>query len=146
MEAMCRGRRFTAPFRFVGWVDHAVMPAYLRLADLVVSSSTHETQSLVQLEAQAAGRCLVASDVPGARELVVDGHTGLLFPTGDVDALAAVIRSAAADPVRRRAIGQAARRQVESHALPRVVGAYERLLQALCRPGPRAGRGRRGVC
>jgi glycosyltransferase involved in cell wall biosynthesis len=132
-EDMCRRQRFTAPLRFVGWVDHEAMPAYLRLADLVVSSSAHETQSLVYLETQATARCLVASDVPGAREVVVHGRTGLLFRTGDVDALATVIRTVAADPARRQAIGKAARRQVSSHALPRVVRAYERLLGALAR-------------
>ncbi|HZS34430.1 MAG TPA: glycosyltransferase family 4 protein [Methylomirabilota bacterium] len=118
-------------FRFAGWVDHGAVPAYLRLADLVVSTSAHETQSLVYLEAQAAGRCLVASDIPGAREVVRDGETGILFPAGDVEALARVVARLAADPGRRRAIGLAARRRVASHAASRVIGAYERCLAAL---------------
>ncbi len=128
-------------FRFVGWVDHGAMPGYLRLADLVVSTSAHETQSLVYLEAQAAGRCLVASDIPGAREVVTDGETGLLFPTGNVEALARVVARLAVDPGRRRAIGAAARRHVAPHASARVIAAYERCLAALAagrRPPPAA--------
>lgn len=130
-EDMCRRKRLTTWFRFVGWVDHQAMPAYLRLADLVVSTSAHETQSLVHLEAQAMGRCLLATDVPGAREVVTHGETGLLFPAGDVEGLAAAILAAAADPARRAAIGKAARMRVATHALPRIVGAYERCLTAL---------------
>jgi glycosyltransferase involved in cell wall biosynthesis len=107
------------------------MPAYLGLADCVVVPSEHETQSLVCLEAQAFGRCLLASDVPGAREIVRDGETGYLFATGDAERLATVLLAAAASPERRAVVGQAARAAVAAYGLPRVADAYEQTLQGL---------------
>jgi PEP-CTERM/exosortase A-associated glycosyltransferase len=62
-------------------VDVLAYPRYsLRLTELVTP--------LKPLEAMAMGKALVASDVGGHRELVQDGHTGLLFPAGDASALA----------------------------------------------------------
>jgi glycosyltransferase involved in cell wall biosynthesis len=132
-EELCRRRGLTGRFRFLGWVDHEAVPAHMRLADLVVVASAHETQSLVCLEAQASERCLVASDVPGAREIVTHGETGWLFPVGDVPALADLLLAGARDPDRRAAIGRAGRARARAHALPRVVDAYERLVAALAR-------------
>jgi 1,2-diacylglycerol 3-alpha-glucosyltransferase len=137
-ERLCRERGLTRRFRFVGWVDHAAMPDYFRLADIVVVPSEHETQSLVYLEAMASGCCLVASDVPGAREIVRHEKTGFLFPMGDVTSLARVLL-VAGDEGRRNAIGLAARLDVVSHALPRVTAAYEDLLRAVAS-------GRSGYC
>lgn len=52
------------------------------------------------------GKALVASDVGGHRELVRDGQTGLLFPAGQVDALAAVLQRVLLDPTVRRTLEQ----------------------------------------
>src|SRR4029434_2172973 len=75
-------------FRFQPFVDNAVMPRYMNLADLVVMPSEREGLSRVYLEAQACAKTLLASDIPGAREAVTHGETGLLFRRGDIDDLA----------------------------------------------------------
>jgi glycosyltransferase involved in cell wall biosynthesis len=124
MEAACRRAGLAERFRFVGWVDHDRVREYLRLADLVVMPSEHETQSLVYLETQACGRVVVASDIPGAREVIVDGVTGLLFRRGDVADLAARIVSAARDPALRTRIGLNARQAVRTHDLGATIAAY----------------------
>jgi glycosyltransferase involved in cell wall biosynthesis len=79
------------------------VPDYLRLADLLVLPSEHETQALVCPETQACGGVMVASDIPGSREVIEDDQTGLLFRKCDPDpeALAAVMRQAASDPAWR---------------------------------------------
>ncbi|MBC8337831.1 MAG: glycosyltransferase family 4 protein [Rhodospirillales bacterium] len=71
-------------------VDHCDdMPAAYMLSDVVVSASTEpEAFGRVLVEAQALGRPVVASDHGGARETVVVGETGWLFPPNDSDALA----------------------------------------------------------
>ncbi len=71
-------------------VDHCDdMPAAYMMSDVVVSASTDpEAFGRVLIEAQALGRPVVASDHGGARETVLDGETGWLFPPGDVVALA----------------------------------------------------------
>jgi glycosyltransferase involved in cell wall biosynthesis len=122
-------RGLTRRFRFVGWVGHEAVPAYLNLADVVVMPSESEGQCLVYLETQACGRVLLASDIPAAVEVVVDGETGLLFRKGDVAHLAARTLEAAADPRLREAIGARARRAAEPHALDRVLTSYERLFR-----------------
>ncbi len=74
-------------------VDHCDdMPAAYMLTDVVVSASTDpEAFGRILIEAQAQGRPVVASDHGGARETVIEGETGWLFPPGDVDALAATL-------------------------------------------------------
>ena len=59
----------------------------------------------------AAGLAIVASDVPGHRDVVIHGETGLLAPPGDSAAIADAISSLVTDPVRRKVIGEAGRRR-----------------------------------
>ena len=61
----------------------------LKAADVIVMSSRYEGLSLSSLEGLASGRPVMASDVPGLREIV--GDAGLLFPQGDAQALAKTI-------------------------------------------------------
>ena len=65
------------------------------------------------IEAAACGRPLIATDVAGCRQAVVDGVTGMLVPARDSVALAAAIEALLADPERRRAMGVAARADAE---------------------------------
>ena len=131
IESRCRALGLTERVRSVGWVDSAEMPAYLRLTDVVVMASESEGLPLIYLEAQASGRLLVASDIPATRELVSDGETGLIFPTGDVRGLAAMTRRAVQDRTLREAIGRSALAAVRAHAKPAILDAYVRLLEGL---------------
>jgi glycosyltransferase involved in cell wall biosynthesis len=143
-EEACAQARIAQRFRFVTWVDHADVPRYLSLADIVVQPSAAEGQALIYLEAQATGRTLVASDIPAAREVIVDGRTGLLFSSGNTDEFARTIIRAAVDPVLRAAIAGAAGARVLSHALGQVVDEHERLLASVAARARhrRASRGR----
>jgi len=148
VEQAAASRGLDGAFRFPGWVDHHLVPDFINASDLVVMPSAGEAQALVYLETAACERTLVASDIPGAREVVEDGRTGLLFPTGDVSALAATILTAARDPGLRARLGRQARRSLAPHSLDRVVAAYEQVLQSAggvtrARPprGPRPHRG-----
>ena len=132
MEAACRDAGVTDAFRFIGWVEHAEVPAYLNAADLVVMPSASEALALAYLETMACGRVLIASEIPAAREVVRDGVNGLLFRTGDVAELADRILTAAADPSLRARLGAAARATMERHHdLTTVVGRYRELFGAI---------------
>ena len=133
MEATAQARGIRSRFRFAGWIEYARMPEMLALADLVVSTSRSEGMSRIYLEAQACGRALVASDIPAARELVRDGETGLLFPMGDVEALADRIVGAAAMPELCRRLGAAARARLTGHTFERTVAEYARVLHECSR-------------
>jgi glycosyltransferase involved in cell wall biosynthesis len=129
MEDACRHAGIQHRFRFVGWIDYPEMPAYLSLADLVIMPSAFEGLARAYVEAQACGRVLLASDIAAAREVVVDGETGVLFPVGDVAELTAKTLRLAAAPDARATLGRQARARVGPHALDAALDAYERLLQ-----------------
>ena len=74
---------------------------------------------------------IVASDIPAAREAIVDGETGVLFRKGDIVQLAAETNRVAGDPALRHAIGLQARRMAESRDLDSAVTQYEAALMEL---------------
>jgi glycosyltransferase involved in cell wall biosynthesis len=92
-----------------------VRTVWRRAAIAVLPSSYGEGVPKTLLEAAACGRPLIAADVPGCREAVRPGETGLLVPPHDVDALAEAIAALAADPQRRARMGRAGRQRVERH-------------------------------
>jgi glycosyltransferase involved in cell wall biosynthesis len=98
--------------RLVGHAED--MPAALLLADVVVHASTDaEAFGRTVIEAQAMGRCVIASDLGGPRETVQEGVTGWRTPPGDAAALAGAIGRVLALPAEdRAAIGAAARAAV----------------------------------
>ncbi len=95
---------------FAGWLDDSAR-VYAAI-DLYVAASAKEGLPLALLEAMGAGLAVVATDVPGHRDVVRDGETGLLVPAGDEQALAATIETLMDDPGRRRRMGQAGRERV----------------------------------
>ena len=106
---------------------------------------------MVLTEALAAGTPVIASDIPGYRDVVRDGIEGLLTPPGDALALAEALRSLALDPAARARMAAAARLRAERFAWPHVAAevldCYEQA-QAVGRPATRAGRVgvRLGLC
>jgi glycosyltransferase involved in cell wall biosynthesis len=84
----------------------------LRGAEIFVLSTRSEGLPLSVLEAMAAGLPVVASNVGGVPELVVDGETGLLVPPGDPRSLAAAIERLLQDPSLSRRLGEAGRARV----------------------------------
>lgn len=111
--------RLVARARGVHWLaDHASpeqVAQRLAACDLWVSASRNEGLAVAPLEAMAAGRGVVLSDAPGARDVIGDDdrHGGTLVPRGSSAALAAAVLATLAAPDRGAARGRAARRRVE---------------------------------
>lgn len=101
-----------ARVRFPGFIRD--MLPYYQAADLCVSASRSEGLPFNIMEAMACGLPVVATRVKGHEDLVEPDKTGLLFPYGDAAAFADAVR-ALSDPARRLAMGQAARRAVQSY-------------------------------
>lgn len=133
-ETICREKGLSRHFRFVDWVPYDAVPEFLNSADIVVMTSEFEHQARMYLESQACGRLLVSSDVPGAREVMEDGKTCLLFRMGDTDDLARKILLAASDPPLRARIGRQAREQVRRHDITQVVSSYISALYGVVNP------------
>ncbi len=116
----------------LGTVPNADLPAYLAAADVLAAPATgHESFGLVLVEAMAAGVPVVATDIPGYREVVSDGVEGLLVPPLDPAALAAALRRILTAPELGAALGSAGRRRAEGFSwelvVPRVEAIYHRV-------------------
>jgi glycosyltransferase involved in cell wall biosynthesis len=130
-EAEARGLGIEANVRFLGL--RRDVPALLAVADVLVHPSLQEGFCNAVIEAMAASRPVVATDVGGNREAVVDGQTGLLVPSGDAGLLAAATLAVLERPDRGAAWGCAGRQRVverfqRSHMLPKYEALYDDLL------------------
>jgi len=94
---------------FTGFLEKSIR--IYPVMDLYVATSLKEGLPLSLVEAMAAGLTVVATDVPGHRDVVVHGETGLLVPPDNPGALADAIAGLLADPERRRRMGEAGRQR-----------------------------------
>ncbi|MFA6232947.1 MAG: glycosyltransferase family 4 protein [Bacteroidota bacterium] len=77
---------------FHGFIDERDKAPMLQLMNFVVNTSSKEGWGLTVVEANACGTPVVAANVPGLRDSVVDGQTGLLYEFGNIDDLVAKMR------------------------------------------------------
>jgi glycosyltransferase involved in cell wall biosynthesis len=101
----------------IAWHGHTsnVVSCWQDADIAVVPSLGGEGMPRAMLEAAACARPLIVSDVPGCRHFVRNGVEGLVVPPGDVQALAAALRTLALDAPARKRLGLAARDRVASH-------------------------------
>ncbi len=97
------------------------MASVWQRAHVAVLPSYREGLPKALLEASACGRPVIACDVPGCREVVVPGETGLLVPARDAGALAGALERLVADAGLRRRMGESGRVHVETHFSERQV-------------------------
>ena len=91
---------------FAGHVSPEDLVRYYQTCDVFCAPSTgQESFGIVLLEAMAAGRAIVASDIPGYAEVVTHGREGLLVPPKDAEALAMSLGHLLADAQLRRELG-----------------------------------------
>jgi glycosyltransferase involved in cell wall biosynthesis len=101
------------------------MPEAMREADVFVLPTYHEGLPKVLLEAAASGLAIVASDIPGCRQIVRDGVEAVLVPPRDARSLADAIGQLVDCPDRRRQLAAAARARVlDEFTLEHAVAAH----------------------
>lgn len=129
--------------RFLG-LRHDV-PRILAASDIGVHASHMEGFANAVLEEMTAGLPVVATDVGGTPDAVIDGVQGVLVPAKAPEALASALSALIRDGERRRSMGAAARQRiVEEFAMPAAVDRYEALYRGLLagrRPAEIAGVG-----
>jgi glycosyltransferase involved in cell wall biosynthesis len=111
------------------------MPRLLREIDAAVLPSYREGVPRSLLEAAACGLPIVATDVPGCREVVAHGVNGLLIPPRDAEALAAAIKRLCEHPLDRKRMGRAGRDAVlhdfdQSIVFEKTFAVYQDLIAA----------------
>lgn len=114
LRSLSRRLGVSSRVTWAGAVPHEELPAYFALAETFVLPSWSEGFSHVLMEAAACGVPAVASDIPGNRDLVVDGKTGFLFPPGHASALADRVTRLLRDATLRDSMSTAARRRAEA--------------------------------
>ena len=113
--------------RFFGKVDQ--VSDVLRSSDLFLLPSQTESFGLAALEAMACGVPVIASDVGGLPEVVVNGETGFLAPVGAVDEMVDRARSILSDAARLARMRAAASEHALVFSAERIVPVYESLYQ-----------------
>lgn len=90
------------------------IPELLSILDIVVNPSLSEGISNTLLEAMAAGKIVIASNVGGNPEIIMDSETGFLFPPKDVRMLSTIIINSLRNFSKTALIGQQARRKIKA--------------------------------
>lgn len=93
---------------FVGRVKDEEKISLYRRAWVMVNPSSMEGWGITTIEANACGTPVIASDVPGLRDSVRNGESGILVPHGDTDAFAEAIVSVITDPALRKSLSTGA--------------------------------------
>ena len=123
-ERLARERGVYDDVRFLG--KQEPVEEILSIADVFLMPSGSETFGLAALEAMSCGVPVVASDIGGLPELVVDGETGYLCPLGDLDAFAErAARLLGSEEHQADMAAAARRRAVEVFDIEKVVPRYE---------------------
>ena len=108
--------------------------------DVFVSASRSEAFGMAMVEAMACGVPVVATATEGAREIVEDGVTGLIVPTGDAHAMSAAVISLLEDEGHRLLLGARAREAARTRfSLERMIEATERVYAEMLERVPDAG-------
>lgn len=113
-----------------GFVDEDEKIRLLQTAHVVATASEKEGWGLTVLEAGACGTPAVATDVPGLRDAVRDGESGLLVRSPDPIAFAAALRRVLDDDALRARLGEGARRYAATFDWDAVAGEISAVLDA----------------
>ncbi len=110
------------------WQDD--ITALIAQANIICLPSYREGMPRTLLEASASGRAIIASDVPGCRDVVRDGENGLLVPVRDSSALAKAIKILVQDPKLRQKFGKQGRIIIErefssEHIISEMLNIYQ---------------------
>jgi glycosyltransferase involved in cell wall biosynthesis len=100
---------------FLGWQSREQLIEQYKQSNLFLFPSRHEGMPNAVLEAMASGLPVIASRIAGNEELVLDGETGILFPSEDMVPLRVALHKLLTDGPLRRQMGDASRHRVEKH-------------------------------
>jgi glycosyltransferase involved in cell wall biosynthesis len=132
---MAQGLGLKKEIRFLG--ERSDIPELLKIVDIVVSPSLSEGLSISCLEAMAAARLVVATEVGGIPELIEDKQSGVLVESGNPLSLAKVISSVIENKVLAQRLGLQARERVKvSFSIDKMIDKTASLYEELVHSNP----------
>jgi glycosyltransferase involved in cell wall biosynthesis len=117
--------------QFKGFIPETEKVSYLRRAHVSVYPSLKEGWGLTNIEANACGTAVLASRVPGLRDSVDEGNSGLLFEYGNQDQLAELAVKILSDKQLRRSLEMGGLRWAANFSWSKAADETERLLKGL---------------
>jgi glycosyltransferase involved in cell wall biosynthesis len=134
LRQLCRKLGVDDAVTFVGFIDNANIVDFISDHHVMVMPSHQESFGVAVLEAGAAGRPVIATDIGGVPEVLRPEKTGLMVPPNDVGALADAIARLAEQPQLRAELGRNAREFAQSEyswdrSLDLMIDLYERLIR-----------------
>ena len=135
LEAEANRMQLSDRVKFLGFVNQSQLPALYTAADLLVLPSSYEPFAVVVNEAMCCGCPVIVSDQVGAaRDLVAPVRPEFVFPSGDVEALARLLRIAFADRRKLQETGRLGELHVETHSPERTIaGTIDAVAKAVKR-------------
>lgn len=108
LETLARTLGIAESVTFHGYVSEADKTRLLSSSHVVVNTSIKEGWGITNIEANACGTPVVSADVPGLRDSVRDGSSGVLYPYGAIKSLAGILTRILIDDVERRRLSEGA--------------------------------------
>jgi glycosyltransferase involved in cell wall biosynthesis len=135
VEARIRERGIGEHIKLLGWQNEDAMPEIYRNLDIVALTSLWEGLPCVFSEAMACELPIVATNVDGAREAIIDGNNGFLHEPHDIEGMATSVLKLTADPELRRRMGRHGKSRVMefdiSTSVSNLEKAYKESLRTL---------------
>lgn len=113
LKKMVKSKNIEDRVHFIPMVDKNELRGYLSKCSIFVLPSLFETFGVVILEAMASGKPVIASDIPGPKDIITHEYDGFLFEKGNVGELKKYLELCLSDEKLRGKIGRNARKTVE---------------------------------
>lgn len=132
VQALITRQRLEGQISLLGSMPRENLLARYRAYAALIFTSLHlEGLPMTLIEAMAQGVAVIASDIVGPRDIIVNGENGILVPPGDARVLAEALERVLGDPAQRLRLGQAAIATVRQHHLfDQMLDSYEAVLAA----------------
>jgi 1,2-diacylglycerol 3-alpha-glucosyltransferase len=119
---------------FTGYMPDEDIAGIYRIADVFVTASVAELQSIVTMEAMASGLPVIAANAMALPELVHEGENGFLFPEDDSEALARAAVKILSDKQLRESMGRKSLEIIQAHDINQTVEQFESLYRRMLAP------------
>ena len=134
LEELAARLKISDRVNFLGRADRPTAVSLFMGCSFFVLPSRHEPQGIVNLEAMAAGKAVIASQVGGVPEIVLDGQCGVLVASDDADALSVALKQMCEDESLRERLGTAGRERAAHFDWTAIAAQYQAIYRQVMAP------------